>query len=68
MEGVCECDRFFSARKVYFRVSRDGLFGERDCLESKIVQSLCIWTNSLLVILEFADLEKIHLRDNRPTG
>lgn len=30
-------------------------------MESKIVQRLCIWTNSLLIILEFPGLEKIHL-------
>lgn len=38
-------------------------------VESKIVQRLCIWTNLLLVILEFPDLEKIHLtRDIQPKG
>lgn len=38
-------------------------------VESKIVQRLCIWTNSLLVILEIPDLEKIHLtKDIQPKG
>lgn len=31
VEGVCECDRCFSARKIYFRVSGNGLCGEQDC-------------------------------------